>query len=311
MPRRRLTTLAGAVVAGGLLSVINPFGIQTILFSLGTVTSPRIRNNIEEWAAPAFHSLPGVLVEGIVFLLLGGLATGRVRARTSEWLLAFALLYLALASQRHVPLFVLGAAPLIGRCAQALLGLASTMLLPVDRRSAAEAALRFRPARSASPSLALGAINLMLLVVVGVGMVAYRALPSLRPATEATVISAALPVQATDALQRIGRPVRVFNYYDYGGYLVWRLYPDGSRVFIDGRVEVFGPDVFSPYLRVSYLGSGLPGGLVQAHPGALVFATVQPLVGLPHQDPQWAPLTPPAVSTYLPRAPLPPRTPFP
>jgi hypothetical protein len=301
MPRRRLTALARAVVAGGLLSVINPFGIQTILFSLGTLTSPLIQNNIQEWASPDFHSLPGLLVEGIVFLLLGGLATGRVRARSSEWLLAFALLYLALASQRHVPLFVLGAAPLIGRCAQALLGLASTMLLPVDRRSAAEAALRFRPARSASPSLALGAINLMLLVVLGVGMVAYRALPGLRPATEATAISAALPVQATDALQRIGRPVRVFNYYDYGGYLVWRLYPDGSRVFIDGRVEVYGPDVFSRYLRVSYLASGWQDVLVQSHPDAIVFPSAHPLVGILQQDPQWTLLSRDGVATVFTR----------
>jgi hypothetical protein len=301
MPRRRLTALAGAVAAGGVLSVINPFGIQTILFSLGTLTSPLIQNNIQEWASPDFHSLPGLLVEAIVFLLLGGLATGRVKARTSEWVLAFALLYLALASQRHVPLFVLGAAPLMGRCAQALLGLAASLLPPVDRRSATEAALRFRPARPAGPSLALGAINLALLVVVGAGMVVYRGLPSLRPAGEAAAISAVLPVQATDALQRLGRPVRVFNYYDYGGYLVWRLYPNGSRVFIDGRVEVYGPEVFSQYLRVSYLASGWPDVLVQSHPDAIVLPSGHPLVGILQQDPQWSLLNRDGVATVFTR----------
>src|SRR5256714_7337622 len=142
MPRRRLTALTGAIAAGSLLALVNPFGVQTILFSLGTLTSPLIQNNIQEWASPDFHSMAGLLVEGLVFLLLAGLATGRVRARTSEWLLAFALLYLALASQRHVPLFVLAAAPLLGRCGQALPGLTASMLPPVDRRPAAHAALR-------------------------------------------------------------------------------------------------------------------------------------------------------------------------
>jgi hypothetical protein len=299
MPRRRLTALAWGIGAGCLLSVINPFGIQTILFSLGTLTSPLIQNNIQEWASPDFHSLAGLLVEGMIFLLLAGLATGRVKARTSEWLLAFALLYLALASQRHVPLFVLGAAPLMGRCAQALLSLASSLLPPADQRPTAQAALRWRPARPMGNSLTLGAINLALLIVVGVGMIAYRAVPSLRPAAEATAIRGVLPVQAADALQRTGRPVRVFNYYDYGGYLIWRLYPEGGRVFIDGRVEVYGPQVFSQYLRVSYLASGWQDVITQAHPDAIVLPSAHPLTGILEQDPAWSLLSRDDVATVF------------
>ena len=284
MPRRRLTALAAAIGAGCVLSFINPFGIQTILFSLGTLTSPLIQNNIQEWASPDFHSLPGLLVEGIIFLLLAGLATGRVRARTSEWLLAFALLYLALSSQRHVPLFVLAAAPLMARCAQALLGLASSLFPRADRRPLAQAALRWTPARPMGQTATLGAINLLLLMVVATGMIAYRAVPNLRPEAQAASIKAALPVQAADALARAGRPVRVFNYYDYGGYLLWRLYPDGGRVYIDGRVEVYGPQVFSRYLRVSYLASGWQDVLTQAHPDAIVLPSAHPLTGVLGQD---------------------------
>src|SRR5437870_2747701 len=209
MPRRRLTALTGAIAASGVLAVVNPYGIQTVIFSLGTLTSPLIQNNIQEWASPDFHSMAGLLVEGLVFLLLAGLATGRVRARTSEWLLAFALLYLALASQRHVPLFVLAAAPLMGRCGQALLSLAASMLPPVDRRPVAQAALRWRPARPTGPSVTLGVINLLLLMVVATGMIAYRAVPNLRPEAQAASIKAALPVQAGDAPARAGRPGRV------------------------------------------------------------------------------------------------------
>jgi hypothetical protein len=299
MPRRRLMALGGAIAVGGLLSVINPFGIQTVLFSLGTLTSPLIQNNIQEWASPDFHSLPGLLVEGMIFLLLAGLATGRVRARSSEWLLAFALLYLALSSQRHVPLFVLAAAPLMGRCAQALLSLAASLLPAADQRPASQAALRWKPARPMGNSLTLGAINLALLIVVGAGMIAYRAVPNLRLAGEAAAIKATLPVQATDALQQIGRPARIFNYYDYGGYLVWRLYPDGGRVFIDGRVEVYGPQVFGRYLRVSYLSSGWQDVIAQAHPDAIVLPSGHPLTGILGQDSAWSVLSRDDVATVF------------
>jgi len=301
MPRGRLTALAAGIGAGCILALINPFGIQTILFSLGTLTSPLIQNNIQEWASPDFHSLPGLLVEGLIFLLLAGLATGRVRARSSEWLLAFALLYLALSSQRHVPLFVVAAAPLMGRCAQALLSLASSLLPPADRRPAAQAALRWTPARPMGHTATLGAINLVLLIVVAIGMIGYRAVPNLRPAAEAASIKASLPVQAADALARTGRPLRVFNYYDYGGYLVWRLQPDGGRVFIDGRVEVYGSRVFGEYLAVNYLSSAWPDVLARYRPDAIMMPTNHPLVTLLAADHDWKLLERDQVATVFTR----------
>jgi hypothetical protein len=279
--------LAAGIAAGVALSLVNPSGIQTILFPLGTLTSPLIQNNIQEWASPDFHSLPGLLFEAIVFITLGGLATGKVRPRSYEWLWAFALLFLALASQRNVPLFVIGAAPLVGRCAQALL-VALASILPADTgRPAAQAAIRWSPAQPGPPTLTLALINLVLLLVVGAGMIVYRALPSLRATDEAAAIAAVSPVQAAGALHALGKPVRVFNYYDYGGYLVWQLYPDGSRVFIDGRVEVYGPQVFSRYLRVSYLADGWQDVIAEDRPDAIVMPTAHPITGLLSRDPTW------------------------
>ena len=296
----RIRALAIAVAAGGALAIVNPFGIQTVLFPLGTLTSPLIQNNIQEWASPDFHSTAGLMLEVVLFILLAGLATRRVTARSSEWLLALALLYLGLASQRNVPLFILGAAPLAGRCAQALLQVAGE-LAPASRRSMTQAALRWSPPRPAAPGVALGIINLALLLIVGAGMLGYRALPSLQPASEASAISAVLPVDSTAALERIGRPLRIFNYYDYGGYLVWRLYPGGGRVFIDGRVEVYGPRIFSEYLQVSYLADGWAGVIARANPDAIVVPSAHPLVGLLQRDPGWRVFTRDRVATVFTR----------
>jgi hypothetical protein len=301
MPRRRLVPMAWAILAATALSLVNPSGIQTLLFPLGTLTSPLIQNNIQEWASPDFHSMAGGLFEVIVFLLLGGLATGRVRARTHEWLWAFALLYLALASQRNVPLFVLGAAPLTGRCALALFATAASVLPAVPRRPAAQAALRWAPLRPAAPTVAVGVVNLALLLVVAAGMIWYRAVPNLRPAAEAAAIASTFPVQAANSLEAIGKPARIFNYYDYGGYLLWRLYPSGSRVFIDGRVEVYGSQVFTEYLRVSYLADGWQRVLQNYPPDAIVLPSAHPLVALLSQDPGWQVRTRDRVATVFTR----------
>lgn len=284
----RLRGLAVALVASALLAAVNPFGIQALLFAFGTLTSPLIQGNIQEWASPDFHTLPGLLLEAIVVLMLVGVATRRVRLPTSDWLLALGLLYLAFSSQRHVPLFVLAAAPLYGRCAQALLE-----RFPRRRRV---------PRRSAGEQrLSLGVANLALLLVAGVGMTGYRALPNLQPAQQRTEIAASLPVEATVALESIGRPLRVFNYYDYGGYLIWTLYPDGGRVFIDGRVEVYGPKIFADYLRVNYLGEGWASVLTAARPDAIVIPSGHPLISLLQHDPAWRQLHRDRVATVFTR----------
>ncbi len=41
----------------------------------------------------------------------------------------------------------------------------------------------------------------------------------------------------------------IFNTYEYGGYLIWRLWPE-HRVFIDGRA--LGESVFQEYVRILF-----------------------------------------------------------
>jgi hypothetical protein len=287
----RLRALALALLVGIGLSLINPYGIDTLLFPLGTLTSPLIQNNIQEWASPDFHTLPGQLLEALIFIVILGLATGRVRARTSEWLWALALLYLALSSQRQVPLFVLAAAPLIGRCGQAILDWTGRLQRPVAGADAERAALRFAPAGFGGTRSAplLGVINVAILLVVGAGMLAYRALPSIEPERQAAAIAATFPVKTTGAVQSLGlgSSLRVFNYYDYGGYLLWRLYPGGGRVFIDGRVEVYGPQVFRDYLSVNYTSKDWRAVLVRYDPNVILLPRAHPLVDVLRRDQSW------------------------
>ena len=118
-------------------------------------------------------------------------------------------------------------------------------------------------------------------------MIAERALPNLTPAGEAAAIRGIEPVDATAALLQIGKPMHVFNYYDYGGYLAWMLYPHGGRVFIDGRVEVYGSAIFGNYLRVNYLAGGWPSVIAGIEPDAIIMPSSHPLIGLLKQDPGW------------------------
>jgi len=242
-------------------------------------------------------------LEGLIVLILVGLATGRVRARMTEWLWALSFLYLALASQRHVPLFVIAAAPLIARCTQAgLEGLNRIGGIFRPATLTSRAALVASPFPKAGPRILL-ALNAAILLVVASGMIAYRALPNLRSANEARAIAAAFPVATTDALAALGRPLRVFNDYGYGGYLVFRLQSGGSRVFIDGRVEVFGSRVFEDYLAVSYVSASWQSVMARYQPDAIVLPNAHPLVAVLQNDRAWRTLARDQVAAAFVRAP--------
>jgi tetratricopeptide (TPR) repeat protein len=61
------------------------------------------------------------------------------------------------------------------------------------------------------------------------------------------------PRDATDFIKRERLPAQLFNAYAWGGYELWRLYPE-YRVFIDGRTHVYGREVLQDFLEVTTLG---------------------------------------------------------
>jgi hypothetical protein len=47
----------------------------------------------------------------------------------------------------------------------------------------------------------------------------------------------------------------LFVYYDWGGYAIWRLYPE-YRVFVDGRADLYGDDLLRQFQDSAQLQAG-------------------------------------------------------
>ncbi|MCA1557320.1 MAG: hypothetical protein LC731_02130, partial [Acidobacteria bacterium] len=58
------------------------------------------------------------------------------------------------------------------------------------------------------------------------------------------------PVSAVEFIRAQNLPDPIFNSYDWGGYLIWKLYPE-RRVYIDGRADVYGDAFLMEFLRTS------------------------------------------------------------
>lgn len=74
-----------------------------------------------------------------------------------------------------------------------------------------------------------------------------------RRKTIAASLNTIIPVKAADFILREGITGRMFNTYHYGGYLIYRFYPQ-QLVFIDGRADMYG-DAFIKEALAIYQGS--------------------------------------------------------
>ena len=233
---RRLWLL---VPLGFLAGIVTPATYRTLFFALGTLSSSSIQSFITEWFSPDFHQLQGRALLLCVLILVAGLlatrrAAGSAAGDPTFVLLGIATLALALTSQRHVPIFAAGAAPLLGGAA-----------------SGALAAVGVGPRRVARPTPGMVRANVLILLALSVLGIAFVA-NNLRTSVIDSVVNAVEPVAATDWMLSHHPQREIFNNYGWGGWLVWKAGPE-YPVFIDGRIEVYGDQVFGDYLSVEGL----------------------------------------------------------
>jgi hypothetical protein len=205
--RSHLGALAGVVA----ISFANPYTFKTLTYGMMRAESPL---NIEEFQSLAARMRvgPDIAITLLIAyaILLAALFVLRPRqVRLFEWLLVPALLILSLSFFRFRSLFAVLLAPslawqlsqgkLLGRLRWWLPALASAILL-----------LWIGTADSKSYAYRFGA----------------------------GIHTGILPVDAAEFVKSSGMSGRMFNEYDFGGYLIWRLEPE-LKVFIDGREDVY------------------------------------------------------------------------
>jgi hypothetical protein len=179
------------------------------------------------------------------------------------------LLFTAFASldaARHIPIFVLVAVPVIAA-------------FPVA--SAASPSFRGRKRRLNFPSRSVFNAAIVILIAL-FAFVKLVVVIRDQGAREAEIY----PQAAVASLQSTGHFKRLFVYYDWGGYAIWRLYPD-YQVFVDGRADLYGDDLLSQFKTAIQLHSGWRDVLDRWRVEAILVppgcALAQALV----IDPQW------------------------
>jgi hypothetical protein len=244
---------------------LNPSGVQLYRYPFDTLRSPGMRSFIVEWSSPDFHQslyLPFLLVWLLVLIVLA-ISARRPKGRVFVPLLLTS--FAALDAVRHIPIFVLVAMPVIA------------VALPVHAPSLTASQ---RP--RGSPRFRL-LFNVVILVPIAMfALVKWVSLARNQDAREAELF----PKKAVSFLLAGDYPQKIFVYYDWGGYAIWKLYPE-YRVFVDGRADLYGDDLLEQFKTAMRLQTGWRDVLDRWHVETVLVPASSALAQALLLDPSW------------------------
>ncbi|MBI3159425.1 MAG: hypothetical protein HYZ26_07490 [Chloroflexi bacterium] len=229
----RFLLLGAALVAATCLT---PLGLRTLAHPFDTVGIQVLQTLIDEWQPldpRQWHVQPTLW---LMALLVLGAIRARGRVTLSDALVCAFWGWQALAAVRNIPFFALALLPMLAR----LWWLSAGALA---RRA------KFQPllAEPQSVPTVQARLNLFLLGLVALAVVLKVSLV-LPAEINLTALRAASPFEAVEYMKESPPEGRLFNSYNFGGYLIWAL-PE-MPVFADGRTELFGDEILGQWLTI-------------------------------------------------------------
>jgi hypothetical protein len=264
---------------------LNPNGFRIYWYPFETLRSAAMHRFIHEWFSPDFHDPTYLPLLLMLLALIAGLALSPRCPRLRNLLLLLVTIPAALHSIRHIPILVLVIVPVLGELAQAAL-----------ERSGANRLLRTPLIGSASRTLVINFVVLFAFTTFTV--VRIRQVVNRQAETEAKQF----PMAAAAFLQQQHPPEPMMNHYNWGGYFIWKLYPQ-YRVFMDGRADVYGDALMTDFSDCYYLTDNWRKSLQTWGIRTLVLPPDAPLIVALRSSPEWTQIYADSEAVILTRSP--------
>jgi len=249
---RALTVVGfGCLVA----TFVNPYGWKIYPWVFSLLGDDYFMKLNQEWLSPDFHSAGAIRIAAFIVLFPAIFAVSKYRPKLTLLALSLFWMYLALKSQRYVPLWIIVTTPLLARAGAQI----DWLNLRVSRLGQDE----FFQVRSG------GWIGFAAIVA---GLAVWAA-----NGTPVDHNKAIYPCDGLRELVRLRQPGEVvLNHPDFGGFLTLNAWPD-LPVWIDDRNEVFGRAWYESYLDLQATKPGWEQTLAQWNPDWIAVYAEQPL----------------------------------
>ena len=274
MPLGQLAWLGVCLAVSAVALALNPNGVGIYAYPAYTAGIGALADFVGEWQRASLDNLFGWLLLG--FFLLGVVPTlvlARRTIRSADLLILLGVTAMSVIAIR----FLLISGPIGATIVAAHLApaLAST---PVGRRWSPLLERLARPRGGAFATVNLGLAGLLFLL--GGGLAFARAMP----ASQHEEIGREFPVGAVQWLASHDAGDRIFNRYEWGGYLGLKL--RDQPIFIDGRADVYGDAIIREYVNV--IGVDDPAKVLDRYEiDHVLYPTESELAGWLDEQPDW------------------------
>ncbi len=295
--RAKAIAITGVVCA--LFTLANPYGYQLHVHIYRYLSDRFLMDHIDEFLSPNFHGLQQKCFAVLVLLAVVALAGARKKITVSQLLVVAFAIYSGMYASRNIPI------------SSILLGLIVAPQLSVALREMAGS-------REVSDSLRRGLARFDLfsgrMAAFDAGM-AGRLWPAIAIAVlcwacahhgmfgpsrlmEARFDDQRFPVKAADYLAagdaghgdgavRRGAENAIFCPDRWGGYLIYRLYPE-QLVAVDDRHDLYGTEFLKRYLKIVHGDPGWRETLLESRGGWALVPAESTLAGLLAAETTWS-----------------------
>jgi hypothetical protein len=276
-----LTGLASAAA-----TLVNPYSYLLHVHMWRFLREPSLWRYINEYQPTDFQNNLALWYEPLVLLGVAAAAWCLYRNRFAQAFMVAGWLHLGLFSVRNLPIYLLVAAPaLAAMLHELLLGLAEAPLAPWVGRTV-RAFENFASDFGANDRLA----RVHLASALGfLAMAAIFYAPAPPAKFRAEYDPKQYPAQALKVLRGSEMSRSIFADDEWGDYLIYRLYPQ-TRVFVDGRFDLYGDEFTKKYLDVLNTRYGWEDTLKKYGVDTVLLRVDTPLAGALKECRRWRPV---------------------
>lgn len=269
-PLSRLFILGLAAL---LITFVNPAGWRVWATTFGFLQNQYLVSHTVEYQSPDFQVASFWPFLAMICLSVLLTAINRRRMPWVSVLLLVAWTAFSLVSARNIAIYAVLAAPILA-------GIAASIF--ADNRIF-ERFLAFDK-RLQSVDLNLpGSIWPAVLSILIAWLVIFNA-GAADGAARNRFSEQVFPVEAVNWMESHPSPQPVFNYFPWGGYLLYRSWPS-QRVFIDGQTDFYGESLTRQYEKVITLAEGWQDVFAEYQVGRVIMPSDSLLVAkLPHEQ---------------------------